>query len=126
MGQRLREIAGLAAGTEIELFGQQSEIVGDRDHAIEQRLRLCDLARQHIGVGEPQLQARNAPSIGCVSSETSRGSCRSTKPSGIMCFSIAAMVSPNARIRRRQETNRRQQQDAGIEQLRAIGTRQSC
>ena len=37
--QRLREIAGLAAFAGIEFLRQQAEIVGDRDHAAEQRLR---------------------------------------------------------------------------------------
>ena len=37
----------------IVLLGQQAEIVGDRDHAGKQLLRLVDLARQHIGVRQP-------------------------------------------------------------------------
>ena len=38
-----------------------------------------------------------------------------------MYLSIAAMRAEHARIRGRQEAHRRQQQDAGIEHLRAIG-----
>src|SRR5258708_30818777 len=54
MGQRLREIAGLTSDAGIEFLRQKSEIVGDRDHAVKQRLRLGDIAGQHMGVGEPQ------------------------------------------------------------------------
>ena len=54
VGQRLREIAGLAPAPESIFLRQQAEIVGDRDHAVEQRLRLVEFARQHMGVGEPQ------------------------------------------------------------------------
>ena len=54
VGQRLREVAGLAAGAGIEFLGQQTEIVGNRGHTVEQRLGSRKLARQHIGVGEPQ------------------------------------------------------------------------
>ena len=92
MRQRLREIAGLAAGTGIVLFGQQAEIVGDRDHAVEQRLRLVDLARQHIGVRQPKRAGEERAFDRLLSRRTSRGSCRSTKPSRIRCFSIAASV----------------------------------
>ena len=53
MRQRLREITGLAADAGIVLLGQQAYIVRDPDHAIEQYLRLTDLAGQYIGVGEP-------------------------------------------------------------------------
>src|SRR6185312_10679692 len=52
--QRLREIAGLALGRHIVLLGQQAEIVGDRDHAGKQLLRVSELARQHVGIGEPE------------------------------------------------------------------------
>ena len=47
-------ISGLAAGSRVVLLGQQPEIVGDRDHAGEQLLRLVTFARQHIGVRQPE------------------------------------------------------------------------
>ena len=68
-----------------------------------------------------RLQARNAPSIGCFSSEISRGSCRSTKPSRIMYCSIAASVPRMRGSEAGRKSDRRQQQDAGIEQFRAVG-----
>ena len=37
--QRLREIAGLAAGSRIVLLGQQAEIVGQTEEPLEQRTR---------------------------------------------------------------------------------------
>src|SRR5260370_8507402 len=54
MRQRLREIAGLTRHTGIELLRQQAEIVRDRDHALEQRLRLGGLTGQYVGVGKPK------------------------------------------------------------------------
>ena len=54
MGQRLREVTGLASGAGVEFLGQQAQIVGDRDHTVEQCLGLRGLACQHIGVGKPE------------------------------------------------------------------------
>src|SRR6266436_2640251 len=44
VGQRLREIAGLAPLAGIELLRQQAEIVGNPHYPVEQRLRLGDFA----------------------------------------------------------------------------------
>src|SRR5882672_5152300 len=44
VGERLREIAGLAALAGIVFLRQQAEIVRDRDHTVEQRLRLGSFA----------------------------------------------------------------------------------
>ena len=52
--QRLRKITGLAAGHRVEFFGEQAEIIGDGDDAVEQGLRLFELTRQHIGIGKPE------------------------------------------------------------------------
>src|SRR5947208_5301160 len=52
--QRLPEIAGLATGGRIVLLGQEARIVGDRDHAVKQLLRASEVARQHIGIRQPQ------------------------------------------------------------------------
>ena len=62
MRQRLRKISGLAAGLRIELLGQQSEIVGDRDHPVS-RGYLCEKAQRldhyQNGRGERILQLQN-------------------------------------------------------------------
>ena len=48
-----REVSVLASRAGILFLGEQAEIVGNRGHAGKQLFRAVDLARQHIGIGEP-------------------------------------------------------------------------
>ena len=111
--QRLREIAGLATGGRIVLLGQEAKIVGDRDHAVKQLLRASEVARQHIGIRQPQRAGEK------------RAFCRLLLHfAGIVPqHKTAAHQMPfdrhqraaDARVFRRQKSHRRQQQDARVE-----------
>ena len=50
VGQRLREISGLTPRNGIIFLGQQTNIVRKTGHAIEQGLRLVEVAREHMGI----------------------------------------------------------------------------
>ena len=122
MGQRLREIAGLAPFPGIVLLRQQAEIVGHRDHAVEHRLCLGDFAGQHIGVGEPEAAGEKRALdrllfIGLLS----RGIVPQHEAVAHHVFFDRLDGAADAGIGRRQKAHRRQHQDAGVEQLRSVG-----
>ena len=122
MRQRLREIAGLAPRLGIVFFRKQAEIVGDADHALEQACAFSTSPASTWASASHSVQARNAPSIGCFSS--GRHLTRIVPQHQAVAHHVPLDRrdrAANARIRRRQEADCRQQQQAGIEQLRAIG-----
>ena len=91
------------------------------DHAVEQRLRLVDIAGQHIGVGEPEAAGEKRAFDRLLFIGDLAGIVPQHESVPHHVFFDRRDGAANARVRGRQEAHRRQQQDAGIEQLRAIG-----
>ncbi len=54
MGEGLREIAELAAGGRVVLFGEQAEVVADREQALEDRARFIPAAGERVIIGQPK------------------------------------------------------------------------
>src|SRR6266478_1555420 len=121
MRQRLRKIPGLTCHTGIELLRQQAQIVRDRDHAFEQRLRLGDIAGQHMGVGEPEGAGKKRAFDRLRFMRDLAGIVPQHKSIPHHVFLNSGDSAANARIRGGKETDRGHQQYTGIEQLRAIG-----
>src|SRR3954453_837436 len=54
VGERLREVADLAAGGDVVLLGEQPHVVGDGRDAVEGRARLLGAAEQREGGPNPR------------------------------------------------------------------------
>src|SRR6266480_1323915 len=94
MGQGLREIAGLTPLARVEFLRQQPKIVGNADHAVEQRLRFRDLAGQHISVGEPEAAGEKCAFERLPLIRDLAGACRNTNSARLMLGLIGSVVGP--------------------------------
>ena len=121
MRQRLRKIAGEAAGHRIVFFRQQPEIVRHRGNALQQHLGAVDVSTQHIGIGEPE----RASQEGSFNRRLFVRNCARIVPEyeavRHQMFLDSRQRPGNTRIGRWEEANRRNQKRAGVEHLRTVG-----
>ena len=120
MGQRLGEISGFAPPGNRILPPANPDRSRPRPRARTAPAPLRPRRPAH-GVGKPKGAGENAPSIGLRFIRDLAGIVPQHKPVAHHVFFDRRDGAAHARVRRRQEAHRRQQQDAGVEQLRAVG-----
>ena len=123
MRERLREVAEQPLRLGVVLLGEQADVVREADEPVEERVRLVVPAEQLVAVDEPERAREKDALAGRAARRRRRRACGSggRSPSRSSSRSTASTVPRIARVVGGQEADERNQQEARVELLRAVG-----